>query len=233
MNAPDGQVPSCDTQDAKVGEQRGPPRPMPSHDAFEQDPLINAGKAVWTGMKGLFSVARGGGGGSDSKAPQGGGKDNQSAESSYYYDAEKKIWRQRGVDDVADASEYDYMTGKKLTTEVNEPAAPPPPPPMGAPPAGGCSMGMPAAGPRGTHRNSASLYVNPLASASPGGAMHAPPFAAAGPPQVAPLASSLGPLASPFGTQEQVAPAGSVSAPLASPFGNQQQTPAVRKSPFG
>merc|ERR1711956_158001 len=131
----DGVVPSGNAQGGKVGEQHGPPGPMPSHDAFEQDPLINAGKAVWSGMRGLFSAVKGGGGDSDSRVPQGGQKDNQ-AESGFYFDKEKNMWRQRGSNDDADAGEYDYMTGQKLTPTVSESpaAAPPPPPPMGAPP---------------------------------------------------------------------------------------------------
>lgn len=233
MNAPDGVVNSGNAQGGNVGEQHGPPGPMPSHDPFEQDPLINAGKAVWSGVRGLFSAVKGGGGDADSRVPQGGQKDTQ-AESGFYFDKEKNMWRQRGSNDDADAGEYDYMTGKKLTPAASElkEAAPPPPPPMGAPPAGG-SMGMSATTSLGTHRNSASLYVNPLASASPGGAMHAPPSVAAGPPRTAPLANNPGPLASPFGTQEQVVPGGVAPVPLASPFGNQQQPPGVRKSPFG
>jgi len=233
MNVPNGVVPPGNAQGAPFGEQHGPPVSMPSNDPFEQDPLLNAGKAVWSGMKGLFSAVKSGGGGPDSRAPQGVEKDNQPAESGFYFDKEKNMWRQRGVDDVADTAEYDYMTGKKLSPTVNESLPAPPPPPMGAPPAGGCSMGMSAASSFGAQRSSASLYVNPLASASPGGAMHAPPNMAAGPPRGAPLANGPGPLASPFGTQQQVATAGTPSTPLASPFGNQQQTPAVRKSPFG
>jgi len=198
-------------------------------DSFEQDPLLNAGKAVWSGVKGLFSAVKGGG--PDPKAPQERGpKDSQ--ENTFYFDKEKNRWRQRGVDDEVDASEYDPMTGKKLAPKVTEPPPPPPPSmPMGG---GPTAMGMSAASSFGARRNAGSLYVNPLApptgsqqpppALSPAGApppawASPPPAMAGGYPAPSGPAPDRGPLSAPFGGLPSQA-----TLPLQQP---------VRSSPFG
>lgn len=209
----------------------GPPRPRepqvePIQDALNNDPLLNAGKAVWSGMKGLLSAVtgdaqkQGGQGG-----PQGDGS-KDSKPNQFYYDEVAKRWRERGKEDAEpDASEYDPMTGKKINSWE---AIPPPPsaggqagdfgapPPMGGPPMGGPPMGGPPMGgppPMGACMGAragavgrGSLYVDPLS----GNPHLAPPVAA--PMQRPPHgAASGGPLASPFG--------GGGGGPLASPFG--------------
>lgn len=217
--------------------------PQRMTDSFEQDPLLNAGKAVWSGVKGLFSTVRGGG--TDGKdAPQRGEKDSK--ENTFYFDTEKKIWRQRGAADEPDASEYDPMTGKKLAPKVTEPPPPPPPSMSAGVPS---PMGMSATSSLGAaRRHSGSLYVNPLAPAAtnpvgvsqtsppaagyPGGAppqMWGPPplGGGQGPPE------SGGPLASSFAAAGQ-APFGG-AAPLAPPPMGAPLQPGqgVRSSPFG
>lgn len=97
------------------------------HNAMDEDPLLNAGKAVWSGMKGLFSAVKG-----DAKADQAAEK----PANDFYHCKERGRWVQRGMEDAIDASQYDPMTGKLRAAEVT--GAPPPPPPMG-----GGSMGGP------------------------------------------------------------------------------------------
>lgn len=138
---------------------------------MEEDPLLNAGKAVLGFGKSIFSAIKSG----VSSEPKGGpGKDSQ--ENTFYYDSASGRWRQRGVEDEPDISQYDPMTGKKLAPKVVEP--PPPmmgsfPPMVGPPPGAPPSVGPPpASGGTGGGGNpyasggrsigSAALYVNPF-----------------------------------------------------------------------
>mmetsp|Transcript_142998 Transcript_142998/g.456929 ORF Transcript_142998/g.456929 Transcript_142998/m.456929 type:complete len:983 (+) Transcript_142998:26-2974(+) len=114
--------------------QQQPPEPM--QDALQHDPLLNAGKAVWSGVRGLFSAVKG----SDaSKASAQQNTDSQA--NAFYYDSVAKKWRERGAESEPDASQFDPMTGKKLGVVADLPpppmGVPPPmdgPPPMGGPP---------------------------------------------------------------------------------------------------
>merc|ERR1719188_1394593 len=62
-----GQMPSM-VQEPLQSEQAdaAAQKPMiePMQDSLQNDPLLNAGKAVWSGMKGLFTAVKGGGDGS-------------------------------------------------------------------------------------------------------------------------------------------------------------------------
>eukprot|EP00930_Biecheleria_cincta_P082288 TRINITY_DN72049_c0_g1_i1.p1 TRINITY_DN72049_c0_g1~~TRINITY_DN72049_c0_g1_i1.p1 ORF type:complete len:1446 (+),score=260.86 TRINITY_DN72049_c0_g1_i1:300-4340(+) len=252
--APAANAPSYPSQTAAYGAP--PPPGMPPADSppddkpkrpdrmdygetLESDPLLNAGKAVLGFGKSLFSAMKGGG--NEQQQQKAGSSDTDSKPNAFYYDKEKGRWRQHGVDDEPDASQFDPMTGKKLMPKVTEPPPPPPPmggapPPMGGPPMSGSAppSGNPYAG-GGLQRGAgaAALYVNPMAPSmggpppgggpGMGGNVQSPCFNAGAPP-VGMQQPQAGPLSSPFG-----GPAG--NAPMASPFGG--QAGGVRSSPFG
>jgi len=90
--------------------------PAKFQEALDHDPLVSAGKVVWSHMRGLFTAVKG----SEvrDEAPV-------KPQNDFYYDSAAGRWRQRGTEDQEeDASEYDPMTGKKLTVAT---ALPPPP----------------------------------------------------------------------------------------------------------
>lgn len=128
------------------GEMNRPQGPIPFEDSLQNDPLLNAGKAVWGFGKSLLSAVKG-----DKPEAK---SSPQKQENSFYYDKEKGLWRQRGVESQPDPSEYDPMTGKKLLPKVTEPPPPPPPSSFGPPPSGGT-------GPCAAGAGRGSLYVNP------------------------------------------------------------------------
>merc|ERR1712066_1077915 len=86
--------------DDSQGEQ--PAARPPLNDSMENDPLINAGKAVLSGFKGLWGAVTvasgtgsgGSGGSGPGQAPQRGEKDSK--DNTFYFDKEKGRWRQRG-----------------------------------------------------------------------------------------------------------------------------------------
>merc|ERR1719343_1438921 len=82
-------LPGLQTEDADAAAQK--PALEPMQDSLQNDPLLNAGKAVWSGMKGLFSAVKGGGDGS-SKGPSGA---TDSQPNAFYYCHETKRWRER------------------------------------------------------------------------------------------------------------------------------------------
>lgn len=216
-----------------------PKRPdrMDYGETIESDPLLNAGKAVLGFGKSLFSAMKGGG--NDQQQQQKGSSDTDSKPNAFYYDKEKGRWRQHGVDDEPDASEYDPMTGKKLMPKVTEPPPPPPPmggggfpgagapPPMGGPPMVGAPPpgGNPYAG-GGLQRGAgaAALYVNAI---SPG--VGGPPMGGGGPPPGG-CPGMGGPMQQP-GFNPGVPPPAGNAPPMSSPFGG--QAGGVRSSPFG
>merc|ERR1740121_1612202 len=186
-----------------------PQKPMvdPMHDSMQNDPLLNAGKAVWSGMRGLFSAVKGG----EAGKPGGdGSKDSQP--NAFYYCQETKRWRERGKEGEDDISQYDPMTGKKLNPHSS--AAPPPgsaggdfgPPPIGGgggpplpggPPPMGGGGGPPPMGGRPPAAGRGSLYVNPM-SGAPHVAAASPGYGGATPTKGRPCRRQLGRLGCEF-----------------------------------
>merc|ERR1719171_2161786 len=117
------------------------------------DPLLNASKALFGGVKRLGSGLLGAVTG---KEPEADGKDPYAVgeENTFYYDNVQKRWRQKGDTSEVDVSNLDPMTGRPKLPAVAEPPPPPPPMGMGGPPKAG--------GPTGLNRKGSalgSLYV--------------------------------------------------------------------------
>lgn len=240
----------------------GPPHDAttapPVYDAMQNDPLLNAGKAVWSGMKGLFSAVKGG---------EAGKQNGDSQQNKMYYDHAAKRWREYGAENEPDASQYDPMTGKKLNPHETASLVSPPPPPMGGPPPpnegslvqGGPPLGapQPMGGPPLTQMTggppppfaSASaaaaavpagrgaLYVNPLSGlphmAGPAGGNQNQPSIPPGPPPGVP---GMGGRGGAGGGMPLASPFAAQGAPLASPFSGGIATAsslqALQQSPF-
>lgn len=237
-----------------------PPERMDYADTLENDPLINAGKAVFGFGKSLFSAAMNRTQGDNRNSPE----KEEKKEQGFYYDKDKGRWMQHGVEDKdqANISEYDPLTGKKLLPKVADippppsmggfgapPMVGPPPmgvsPPMGGPPPMGVSQPMgppPSGGP--------PMGGPPMGGPPPIGApppMGGPPTPAAGNPYAAGAfqrnagASALyvNPLGGPAGGAAPcggLGPCGAGAAPPAA--GAPQATPfnqagMVRATPFG
>ncbi|CAE7353491.1 Sec16a, partial [Symbiodinium necroappetens] len=180
-----------------------PPERMDYADTLENDPLINAGKAVFGFGKSLFSAAMNRTQGDNRNSPE----KEEKKEQGFYYDKDKGRWMQHGVEDKdqANISEYDPLTGKKLLPKVSDippppsmggigapPMVGPPPmgvsPPMGGPPPMGVSppMGPPPSG--GPPPAGPPMGGPPMGGPPPMGApppMGGPPTPAAGNPYAA------------------------------------------------
>eukprot|EP00746_Dinoflagellata_sp_MGD_P028962 gnl/MRDRNA2_/MRDRNA2_168539_c0_seq1.p1 gnl/MRDRNA2_/MRDRNA2_168539_c0~~gnl/MRDRNA2_/MRDRNA2_168539_c0_seq1.p1 ORF type:complete len:348 (-),score=94.34 gnl/MRDRNA2_/MRDRNA2_168539_c0_seq1:20-961(-) len=177
------------------GDGGGQSMAKPKHVPID-DPLLNAGKALFSGVKsvglGLFGAVSG----QPTKQFED-GKDEYSVgeENTFYYCSVEKRWKQKGDTSTVDVSNLDPMTGRPKLPPVT---APPPPPP---------AMGGGAAPTSGLNRKGGavgSLYVNPMAgmggpppppspSHGMGGGMGGPP---PGPP---PIGSGFGQAQSPMG----------------------------------
>lgn len=187
--------------------------PLPNQASFqnalESDPLVSAGKAAWTGLTTrLF-------GGSEAPKPK------EVKETGFYYDETLGRWREKGKEGLEeDPSQYDPMTGKRLTvTSVDAPPGPmmPPSEPPSGPPMGPLT-GSPSSltSLRRGGSTLGSLYVNPGSTAPP--------------PQVSQACTS------PCATQPFSTGAAAYSPTAAqSPFGMgvQATSPTAAQSPFG
>merc|ERR1719161_3506991 len=122
------------------------------------DPLLNAGKALFSGVKSVGLGIFGAVSGQPAKKFED-GKDEYSVgqDNTFYFDEVEKKWKQKGQELTMDISNIDPMTGRPKLPAVTAP--PPPPPAMGS---GGPPMGS---GPTSLNRKGGavgSLYVNPM-----------------------------------------------------------------------
>eukprot|EP00434_Breviolum_minutum_P032946 symbB.v1.2.029147.t1/scaffold3160.1/size62170/7 len=159
-----GSAPFYDNQAESQDQPKRPDR-MDFSETVENDPFVNAGKAMLGFGKSLFSALKQG------NADGRGDDRTEQKPKGFYYNKEKGRWMEHGKEEQEqeDISEYDPMTGKKITKagmnpkfwldkfdscscrQVAEPPPPPPGgcfggPPMGGPPMGGPPMGGPPMG---------------------------------------------------------------------------------------